>query len=330
MLADPAPTAKRQGPPGNESMDQFHDPRPAVLDVREPAAFAAGHLPGAASRPLERAFAAQLPARREEWLAHALPSIFLPPRHVPLLVVASDGELASELAALLTLRGRVPVSGLGLTAAEAAALPAGRRHTGPSRAHLWQPPDFLRRWWRLLPPPAAGPVLDLACGSGRAAVWLAERGWRVTGVDHQPEALALARALAADRGVAPALLAGDLREPHALPPGPWAAVLLFRFLDRPLMARLPGVLAPDAVVMLHTFREAPGYLGNPRPRHRLARGEATRLLPAPPAEVLVHEEGFDADGRPSAGAVVRWRRDGRQGCAAGSGQIQGPTSRAGA
>jgi SAM-dependent methyltransferase len=34
----------------------------------------------------------------------------------------------------------------------------------------------------------AGAVLDLACGSGRHSVWLAERGWRVTAVDLQIEA----------------------------------------------------------------------------------------------------------------------------------------------
>jgi len=39
-----------------------------------------------------------------------------------------------------------------------------------------------------LPP---GRALDLACGAGRNAVWLAERGWRVTAVDGAPAAIAL-------------------------------------------------------------------------------------------------------------------------------------------
>ena len=49
-----------------------------------------------------------------------------------------------------------------------------------------------------LPP---GRALDLACGEGRNAVWLAERGWRVTGVDFSDVALAKAAELAAGRGV---------------------------------------------------------------------------------------------------------------------------------
>jgi SAM-dependent methyltransferase len=46
-----------------------------------------------------------------------------------------------------------------------------------------------------------GKALDLACGAGRNAVWLAERGWRVTAVDFAGVALGMARALAAERGV---------------------------------------------------------------------------------------------------------------------------------
>jgi SAM-dependent methyltransferase len=47
-----------------------------------------------------------------------------------------------------------------------------------------------------------GTVLDLACGSGRNAVWLAEHGWRGTAVDFSGVALGMARTLAAQRGVA--------------------------------------------------------------------------------------------------------------------------------
>lgn len=46
-----------------------------------------------------------------------------------------------------------------------------------------------------------GRALDLACGEGRNAVWLAEQGWRVTGVDFSDVALAKAAELAVSRGV---------------------------------------------------------------------------------------------------------------------------------
>ncbi|MDA8275997.1 MAG: class I SAM-dependent methyltransferase [Actinomycetota bacterium] len=47
-----------------------------------------------------------------------------------------------------------------------------------------------------------GRALDLGCGEGGDAVWLAEQGWQVTGVDISATAAARCRALAAERGIA--------------------------------------------------------------------------------------------------------------------------------
>jgi SAM-dependent methyltransferase len=55
-----------------------------------------------------------------------------------------------------------------------------------------------------------GDAVDLGCGAGHYAVWLASRGFRVTGVDISPTALALAARLAAEKGVACRFLALDL------------------------------------------------------------------------------------------------------------------------
>jgi SAM-dependent methyltransferase len=46
-----------------------------------------------------------------------------------------------------------------------------------------------------------GRALDLGCGEGADAIWLAGRGWRVTAVDHSRVALARAAAHAAEAGV---------------------------------------------------------------------------------------------------------------------------------
>jgi SAM-dependent methyltransferase len=59
---------------------------------------------------------------------------------------------------------------------------------------------------------APGRALDLACGAGRNAVWLAERGWTVTGADFSDVALTNARGLAAERGVEVEWVQADLRD----------------------------------------------------------------------------------------------------------------------
>ena len=66
--------------------------------------------------------------------------------------------------------------------------------------------------WRLLELEPGMAVLDLACGHGRIANRLAARGCRVTGLDATPLFLDIARADAADRGVAVDYVQGDMRE----------------------------------------------------------------------------------------------------------------------
>lgn len=276
-----------------------------ILDVRAAELHEAGHLPESVSYPLEPQLALQPEDRREAWLTRNLPSVVLSPRHEPLLIVAQAADLARSVAAHLQSRGRTAVTALALDRHAVELLDGDLRRRGRSSRVLWRPPDFLRRWAHLLPPPPAGRVLDLACGSGRAAVWLARQGWSVTGVDHQPDALDLASGLAAASGVRIDLLQADLRACDSVPAGEWAAVLMLRFLERDLVKSIPAHLGHGGVVVLSTFRDAPGFLGNPRPVHRLRRDEAATFWPPGFMELLVHQEGYDADGRPSAGVVAR-------------------------
>ena len=58
----------------------------------------------------------------------------------------------------------------------------------------------------------AGHALDLACGEGRNAIWLAERGWQVTAVDFSSVAVARAEKIAQARGVSVAWQVADVLE----------------------------------------------------------------------------------------------------------------------
>lgn len=291
-------------------LDAFgRQPPVAVLDVRAPQAFAAGHLRGAVSLP-----GVADTVGDPVLLEALLPSIFLPPRHRPLLVMADTSDQAQELARALAARGRSRVVAVAAGPDGLGGLPPHLVERGPSARTLWEAPRWLTAHADLLPPPALGPALDLGCGSGRAAVWLGERGYRVTGIDWQAEALTLAGRLAASRGVAITTLAADittlaagLRDPVALPSGLWSVVVNVRCLDRGLLARLHGIVCVGGVALVRTFREAPGFSPDVRAQHRLQPAELVRTFSAAHWQILVHEESFDDDGRPAAGIVARRR-----------------------
>ena len=89
-----------------------------------------------------------------------------------------------------------------------------------------------------LPP---GRALDLACGEGRNAVWLAQRGWEATGVDFSHAGLEKARTLATERRVHIEWIAADLLDYRPEPHG-FVLVLLF-YLQLPAEPRRQVVRA---------------------------------------------------------------------------------------
>ena len=117
-------------------------------------------------------------------------------------------------------------------------------------------PDAVSGW-------PAGRALDLACGVGRHAIWLALRGWRVDAVDGSDTAISLL--------LANAELAGcrDRLEPHvadleADPPGfaigPEAYDLIVdcHFLHRPLFAAIREGVRPGGLFVAALHLPAPG------------------------------------------------------------------------
>jgi SAM-dependent methyltransferase len=118
---------------------------------------------------------------------------------------------------------------------------------------LWtsEPNRFLRDVGDELEP---GRALDLACGEGRNAVWLAEQGWAVTGVDFAGVGLEKARRFAAERHVEIEWIEADLRTWQP-PPAAFDLVALLYLhlgaveLDRVLRAAATAV-APEGTLFL--------------------------------------------------------------------------------
>src|SRR5262245_60751073 len=66
-----------------------------------------------------------------------------------------------------------------------------------------------------------GTCIELGCGTGVNAVWLAQQGFDVTAIDFSTLALDRARKHAADAGVAVRFLEGDVLDPPAAIGGPY-------------------------------------------------------------------------------------------------------------
>ena len=82
---------------------------------------------------------------------------------------------------------------------------------------------------------APGRALDVACGEGRNALWLASLGWRVTGVDFSDVALAKARRVSDERGLDVDWVSADLAE-WAPADGAFDLVIVF-YLQLPAAQR---------------------------------------------------------------------------------------------
>ncbi|MDW7711699.1 MAG: class I SAM-dependent methyltransferase [Deferrisomatales bacterium] len=125
-----------------------------------------------------------------------------------------------------------------------------------------------------------GPVLDLACGLGQNTLWAASLGLEAVGVDASEEALRRAREEARRRGVPASFQRCDLEGAGALPviPGGWGAVLVFRFLHRPLLRLLPDALAPGGLLAYRTHLRHPLRGEAARPRRAAFLLEPGELL----------------------------------------------------
>jgi SAM-dependent methyltransferase len=99
-----------------------------------------------------------------------------------------------------------------------------------------------------------GRALDLACGEGQNAIWLASLGWRVHGVDFSEVAIAKARARAARDGVEVEFLCEDLVE-HEPERAAFDLVLLLYLhftaaARRLVLERAAGAIAPGGTLLL--------------------------------------------------------------------------------
>ncbi len=134
------------------------------------------------------------------------------------------------------------------------------------------------------------PVLDLACGRGRNALFLARLGFKVHAIDISHNALVDLLRTARREQLPVLAIEADL-ESFPLPEGYYGGMIVFRFLQRPLFDAIRKSLRPGGLIVYETFLKEQSAFGAPRdPAHLLARGELRELFQD--FEILFYDEGL--------------------------------------
>lgn len=120
------------------------------------------------------------------------------------------------------------------------------------------------------------PLLDLACGDGHNGLSLALKGFSVILADRSEEALKQAGDTAASLGVTVKLRHSDLEQKNRNPfqNDIFSAVLVFRYLHRPLIPSIRKSLRKGGLLLYETFTAEQAQFGRPKnPEHLLKPGE---------------------------------------------------------
>jgi tellurite methyltransferase len=136
-----------------------------------------------------------------------------------------------------------------------------------------------------------GRALDLACGAGRNALWLAEHGWEVTAVDGAHAAVEILKTRAAERGVKiKAVIANLEKDEFEIEPARWDLVAMCYYLQRNLFGPAKSGVAPGGILISIVHVNEPGEEDGP---HRLRPGELEKYFAG--WEILHRYEGQPND-----------------------------------
>jgi tellurite methyltransferase len=157
-----------------------------------------------------------------------------------------------------------------------------------------EPASIVRELLPILP---SGPALDIACGTGRHALFLAARGQHVTAVDFSGVALDTleVRARGTHTPVRRSssihsggrhlrngleLIQANLEEAQ-LPERRFDLIICIQYLQRSLFSQMARALRSDGVLLMETFtREQLEFAGGPRnPEYLLETGELREAFP---------------------------------------------------
>jgi len=179
------------------------------------------------------------------------------------------------------------------------------KYSDPSFTMPSYPIPALERWIEDLPD---GRALDVATGSGRNAIFLAEHGYTVDAVDISDRALRRGQAQAEERGVSIEWLCADVRE-YPIPPATYDVLTMSFFDVRQTMPTIKEALAPGGVFIGEVHLRTSDMIdrGPNDPRRRARANELLRSCLD--LTILSYAERLRSeDGRRNALATVVARR----------------------
>ncbi len=150
--------------------------------------------------------------------------------------------------------------------------------------------------------PSDGKALDVAGGTGRHAIWLAQRGLEVSLVDISSEALQQATSRASKAGVELTTVCRDLDD--GLPEGKWDLIFSNLFFDRRLFPRFMEALAPGGCLMVIQPTQTNATRHDKPPRRFLPGDNELPGLVAG-LDILLYETGWLQEGRFDAVLVAK-------------------------
>lgn len=148
-----------------------------------------------------------------------------------------------------------------------------------------KPADLLTKWIDRLP---AGKALDLACGSGRNSLFLAEKGYKVTAIDISPAAIKMAQEQALQKRLKINWIVADL-DKYVIR-GKYDVILSFFYVNKKMVSDITKSLNAGGILIFQSHMVPPVPSEEPhKDRFRFKPGELRLLFKG--LKVLDYEEG---------------------------------------
>jgi tellurite methyltransferase len=168
-----------------------------------------------------------------------------------------------------------------------------KKYQGEEFSDGKKPNAFLKSQLRF---PNTGVALDLACGEGRNAVFLAQQGWEMDAVDISSAGLRKARKLAKQAGVKINLIQADL-DSYRIAKEKYDLISVLYFWDRRLIPRLKRGLKKGGRILFETYTFETLFRGLEGPREAKYLLKANELLELfRDFRVLFYREGIFREG----------------------------------